>query len=474
MDEALPAALGGRKAVEHPPPHYTWPIISNRTREAVARQLDEAVTIYDRSGVFERFERKFAAYHGVAHALLHNSGTCALLAAFYALGLKPGDEVLCPAYTFFATVSPLMILGATPVFCDCDRDGNIAPESLAERITQRTKAVVVTHMWGMPCEMDPITEFCRAKGLPLVEDCSHAHGARYRERLVGTFGDVAVWSLQGQKLVTGGEGGILLTADSEIFYRALLLGQYCSRARQEIPAAHPLSRFWMTGAGLKLRAHPLAIAMAEEQLESLDLWLRQKRAFAGRLRELLRDVAWLRLPCARDRDPSWYAFVMQYSAPGAGGPGIDEVFALLEAEGLAELERPAVTGAVDQLPLFRDPGDVFPWFESAGKLAAQDCPRAAELTANALKLPVWVREEDGVLLESYARGIRKIAHWLRGTRSHAARSQGSFFKSTKPDDTGPLPPAVSPGPRPSPADPHGGTGAGRGPGHRSDTRTWSG
>ncbi len=415
MDERLPAALGGRKAVEQPLPHYTWPIISSRTRDAVARQLDEAVTIYDRSGVFERFERKFAAYHGVAHSLLHSSGTCALLAAYYALGLKPGDEVLCPAYTFFATVSPLMILGVTPVFCDCDHDGNVAPESLAERLTDRTKAVVVTHMWGIPCEMDPITDFCRTKGLRLVEDCSHAHGARYKERLVGTFGDVAVWSLQGQKLVTGGEGGVLLTADSEIFYRALLLGQYCTRARQEIPTSHPLSRFWMTGAGLKLRAHPLAIAMAEEQFENLDHWLQQKRVFAARLRELLSDVAWLRLPCARDRDPSWYAFVMQFSARDAGRD-IDEVFALLQAEGLGELERPVVTGAVDQLPLFRDPGEVFPWFASAAVLEAkEECPRARELAANALKLPIWVRKEDGPLLESYAGGICKIDEWLRKT-----------------------------------------------------------
>jgi dTDP-4-amino-4,6-dideoxygalactose transaminase len=413
MDDRLPAALGGRKAVGLPPPHYTWPLISHRTREAVARQLEEAVTIYDRSGVFERFERKFAGYHGIPHALLHSSGTCALLAAYYALGLKPGDEVLCPAYTFFATVSPLMILGVSPVFCDCDGAGNIAPESLAERITRRTKALVVTHMWGIPCEMDPITDFCRSEGLPLVEDCSHAHGARYKGRLVGTFGDAAVWSLQGQKLVTGGEGGILLTADSEVFYRAILLGQYCSRARQEIPASHALSRFWMTGAGLKLRAHPLAIAMAEEQLENLEPWLQQKRAFAARLGELLRDVPWLRLPRAADRDPSWYAFVMQFSAEHAGGKTIDEVFALLAAEGLDELERPAVTGAIDQLPLFSDPGEVFPWFASTRKLAAKDCPRAREMEANALKLPVWVRQEDGVLLESYARGILKIDEWLR-------------------------------------------------------------
>jgi dTDP-4-amino-4,6-dideoxygalactose transaminase len=153
--------------------------------------------------------------------------------------------------------------------------------------------------------------------------------------------------------------------------------------------------------------------MAEEQFENLEPWLQQKRAFAARLGELLRDVAWLRLPCARDRDPSWYAFVMQFSARDAGGRTIDEVSALLEAEGLAELERPAVTGAVDRLPLFSDPGEVFPWFESTRKLEAKQCPRAREMAANALKLPVWVRQEDAALVDAYGGGIRKIDEWLR-------------------------------------------------------------
>jgi dTDP-4-amino-4,6-dideoxygalactose transaminase len=167
----------------------------------------------------------------------------------------------------------------------------------------------------------------------------------------------------------------------------------------------------MTGAGLKLRAHPLAIAMAEEQFEHLEDWLRQKRAHAARLGELLKDVPWLRLPSVRDREPSWYAYVMQFSAAEAGGREIDEVLDLLQAEGLAELERPVVTGAVDQLPLFLEPREVFPWFESPRPEAAA-CPRAAEFAANALKLPVWVREEDGALLAAYARGIRKIDAWL--------------------------------------------------------------
>jgi dTDP-4-amino-4,6-dideoxygalactose transaminase len=138
---------------------------------------------------------------------------------------------------------------------------------IEKKITDKTKAIVVTHMWGIPCDMDAITVIAKKHNLRLLEDCSHAHGAKFNEQKVGTFGDAAVWSLQGQKTVTGGEGGILLTDDGEIHTRALLLGQYNKRCKQEIPRDHPLYQYALTGFGLKLRAHPLAIAMADQQFD---------------------------------------------------------------------------------------------------------------------------------------------------------------------------------------------------------------
>ncbi len=115
------------------------------------------------------------------------------------LGLGLDDEVICPTYTFFATVSPLMSTGSHPVFCDCRMDGNIDPDEIIRNITPKTKAVIVTHMWGIPCEMDVIQEICLQNNLALLEDCSHAHGASYGGKKVGTFGTAAAWSLQGQK-----------------------------------------------------------------------------------------------------------------------------------------------------------------------------------------------------------------------------------------------------------------------------------
>src|SRR5258708_10478517 len=138
---------GGPPAVTIPVPHFTWPVINPSTRQAILDQVQRDVSIYDRSGIFATFEDRFAKYHGRKRALVCSSGTSALFGAFEGLGLSPGDEVIVPAYTFFATVSPMMYLGAIPIFCDCDDDGNLDPRELEHLVTSKTKAVVVTHMW---------------------------------------------------------------------------------------------------------------------------------------------------------------------------------------------------------------------------------------------------------------------------------------------------------------------------------------
>jgi len=190
---------------------FVWPRIDSNIRQAVLSQLDQSISIYDRSGIIKSFEDEFALYHSLTHALLCNSGTNALHSAYVAMNLHKGDEVLVPSYTFFATVTPLLWTGATPVLCDCDDYGNISIEEIKRKTNKKTRAVVVTHMWGIPCDMENIQAHCKLKKLLLLEDCSHAHGATINGKRVGAFGDLAVWSLQGQKTVTGGEGGILCT-----------------------------------------------------------------------------------------------------------------------------------------------------------------------------------------------------------------------------------------------------------------------
>lgn len=404
------ALLGGKPTTNLPSPHYNWPIVTDSVRRAVLKQLSKSISIYNRSGIFEEFENVFADYHGRKFALVGNSGTTSIYSMYFAAGLEPGDEVICPVYTFFATVSPLLFTGAVPVFADCDENGNIDPAQVAALVTRRTKAVVVTHMWGIPVRIDEIARICKKYKLILLEDCSHAHGARYRGKAIGSWGDISVWSLQGQKTVSGGEGGVLTTNSSEYYYRALMLGHYNKRCLQEIPPTHPFHRYGLTGLGLKFRAHPLAIAIALEQFRHLDGWLKQREIYSRRLIEAGSNFPGLQPPSLqREMKPSWYALVWQYDRDYFDGLPLKIFYRALQSEGLKEFDLPRSTGPLHLLPLFRNPGNFFPGYRGY-KFNYQrgDFPKAENFYRNALKLPVWVRRQDNSLVDIYQRGLVKV------------------------------------------------------------------
>ncbi len=406
------AAHGGEPAVTIPGPHFRWPPITDDTRRAVLRQLDEAVSLYDRSGVVARLEQRLEAELGLPHALLFNTGTSALFAMFVGAGLGPGDEVLCPDYTFFACNSPLFWTGATPVLVDCDATGNMDPERARELVTARTRAVVAAHMWGVPCDMDRLGALCRDRGLLLLEDISHAWGATWNGRPVGTFGAAAALSLQAQKTLSGGEGGVLLTGDDGLFHRALALGHYGRRCLEEIPAAAPLHAYGVTGLGLKLRIHPLAAAIAEQQLDTMPAVLAGRRRCARVLRRELGAVPGLELPPVPEQaEPNWYGLIFHPGRELCERGLRDEVFAALCAEGCSALDHPKVTAPVHRLPLFRDPGRVFPAYAPP---APRAFPGAEDFWARGWKLPVWHRAEDDLLVEQYLTAIRKVMHHFAG------------------------------------------------------------
>jgi dTDP-4-amino-4,6-dideoxygalactose transaminase/predicted dehydrogenase len=396
-------------AYGQPQKDYVWPFITPNTQKAVISQLNTSISIYDRSGIIKTFEDNFSRYHDRRYALMVNSGTNAIFAAYEALNLKPGDEVLVPTYTFFATVSPLLYLGLIPVFCDCLPDGNINPDEIKSKIGPKTKALMITHMWGIPCDMDKIVKIVKTHGLKLLEDCSHAHGARYHNQLVGTFGDIALWSLQGQKIVTGGEGGILLTNDLDLYARAQLQGQYNKRCKQEIPLTHPLAKFSLTGFGLKTRAHPLAAAIANEQFSHLDEWLRMKRIYAEHIINSLADIPFLIPPTTTNKSPAWYALVFHYDETHA--PVSLPVFlAHLQQQGLTEMERPNSTCPIHNLPLFTHAHEAFPRFYTQGFASTKHAfPIADDYFKHALKMPVWARLEDKPIVDKYIQGIREVA-----------------------------------------------------------------
>lgn len=411
-DHLKPAILGGPKAVSLAPPHYSWPPITPAIEAAVIRQLHTAISIYDRSGIFEEFENEFAEFHHAKHALLCNSGTQAIHSMFIAAGFGEGDEVICPTYTFFATVTPLLHTGAKPVLCDCDENGNIDPAQIIANITNRTRGIVVTHMWGIPCQMDEIRRIALEHDLLLMEDCSHAHGARFNGQPVGSFGDMAAWSIQGAKNISGGEGGVVATSNDDFYSRMLLLGHYNKRCKQEISDEHPLFGYGTTGMGMKYRAHPLAVAIARELLNKLDIHLAKRREFADLMKEAFAPLDGVRLtPGMVDEmiDPGWYAFVFQFDSQELHGLSVSQFVAAAEAEGLVEIDRPGSTCPLNLLPLFQHPEALFPRYrgESGFSYEKGQFPNAEKFYARAVKLPVWAMEQDRTLVQQYIKGIEK-------------------------------------------------------------------
>ena len=402
------ALLGGPPAIAQPPPHFTWPPIDERTEQAVLRQLRTSISIYDRSGVIAELEDALCAYHGVRHALLTSSGTAALYSMYAGAGIQPGDEVIAPAYTFFATVTPLLHLGAIPVLVDCDHTGNMDPLAAAQRITPKTRAIVVTHMWGLPANMAPFRELANKHGLLLFEDGSHAHGARLNGQLVGTFGDAAAFSMNGPKTLSAGEGGFILTNRDDIFHGALMHGQYNKRCRNEIPSDSPLHPFAVTGMGLKHRIHPLAAAIGLEQLRRLDEYLDGRQQIAAQLCEQLGEVRGIEVPVLIPGSrPSWYGLSLRYRAEELGGLSIDRFHQALTAEGCHELDRPRSTCPLNLHPALQMPESLWPSMAGQFIYRPRDFPLAEALHGELLRLTVWHRASDFSLASRYVAAFQK-------------------------------------------------------------------
>ncbi|MFD5111185.1 DegT/DnrJ/EryC1/StrS family aminotransferase [Streptomyces sp. NPDC058391] len=405
------ALLGGDAVVTAGGPHFEWPPVDDTTRAKVAAQLDTAISIPGRSGIVAELEDALQEYFGVRHAVTTSSGTAALHAAYSAARITVGDEVIVPAWTFHATASPLFHLRAVPVLCETGPDGNIDPTRVEELITRRTRAIMVTHLWGRPAAMLSLQSIAKGHNLALLEDCSHAHGASHGGQKVGTFGLAGAFSLNGPKPLSGGEGGFVLTDDDDTYYRLLTFAHYNKRAKSEIPAEHPLAKYAVTGSGLKLRIHPLAAALAHDQLSRLDSYLAGRAEMAAYLTaEFARIPGFEVAPMPDGVVPSWYGLTLTYHPGELGGLGIERFHQALVAEGATEFDRPGSTCPMNQLPLYQHPAMLFPGHpHSHRRYEAGDFPIAEHTHAHTIKLPVWHREEDRPLAASYVRAAIKVS-----------------------------------------------------------------
>ena len=408
------AINGGEPEIESSKARFIWPVVTEETEKAVVRQLHESLSIYDDSGIFGSFEKKFAAHHGRRYGLLSNSGTSSILAMFEAINLELGDEIIAPVYTFHATASPMMSLGLLPVFADCDNEGNITLESIESKRTPKTRAVIVTHMWGVPVrDIEAIAAYCKTEGLYLLEDCSHAHGASINNKPVGSFGDIAAWSLQGQKIITGGEGGILLTDDVQLFNRALLHGHYNKRPQRNIDVSDPMYEYFLTGFGLKLRAHPIAVAIADQQFSQLASFREYKNKYAKQFIEVFDKYDFIKVDhLPESTNASWYALGFHFVADKAYGVTKEQFVEALHAEGLVEFDIPGSTGLLYKLPLFVAPHKALPRLYDKPLAEQGPFPYASEFYDTFIKLPVWAYEDDDETIQSYIDGFTKVAQYL--------------------------------------------------------------
>jgi len=260
------ALLGGDRAVKSDQGDlFRWPIITKEHEDAVLDVLRTGRM--SGKDVTKRFEEQYARTLGRKYALGCNTGTAAIHCGFYGLGVGVGDEVISPSLTYWASVLQVYSLGATAVFAEVDPETLcIDPGDIEHRITERTKVISVVHYGGMPADMDAIMPIAAKHGLAVLEDVSHAHGALYKGREVGTFGDVAAMSLMSGKSLAIGEAGIMLTDDRRVYERALLFGHYARHGEITLDDLRPYAG--LPCGGYKYRMHQLSSAVGIVQLRN--------------------------------------------------------------------------------------------------------------------------------------------------------------------------------------------------------------
>lgn len=416
--------FGGDKTISVPLPHWEWnwcPATDDEIKTVVDYMQYGKLNKNGYPDIVSTFEKKFSDYHGVDFSLMMNSGTSSIHTAFFALGIGPGDEVLAPTLTFPATATPILHVNAVPVLCDCLPDtATIDPAEIERKISKKTKAVIITHLWGHPCEMSEILDIVSENNLSLIEDCSHAHGAKYKGKLVGTFGDIGCFSLDSQKMMASGEAGVMITNDRRLFERALLFSDFGPRIKSELTIPE-YKRFNMTGYGLKYRVHPLAAAIANEKLKKLD-WLNSNRnCLLNSLSEKIANLPGIKPPVTRDYvyRGAFFGYKPFYKSEEFNNLPLDAFINIMEAEGMDI--RPTGTPPLHLLELFKSPEDGMYHNHCPRKCALVkqtynynqgDLPKSEQIIKGTFSLPTFSFKHQKELIDLYALAFMKVTEYL--------------------------------------------------------------
>jgi dTDP-4-amino-4,6-dideoxygalactose transaminase len=295
----------------------SWPYFAEDEIAAVVQVMGSGRVNYWTGDEGRAFEREFADSSGCKHAVAVSSGTVALELALRSLGVVGGDDIITSCRTFIASASSIVMCGARPIFADVDRNSqNISADTIQAVLTPRTRAILVVHLAGWPCDMDPILELGRERGLFIIEDCAQAQGAMYKGRQVGSFGHAATFSFCQDKIMTTlGEGGVLTTSDSEVWRRAKAFRDHgrnpnMDSANSALDAAFSGFRWVHESVGTNWRLTEVQSAVGRRQLRKAPGWIDKRRSHAQAMFESLSGMPALRIPmpCASQVQHSYYRF----------------------------------------------------------------------------------------------------------------------------------------------------------------------
>jgi dTDP-4-amino-4,6-dideoxygalactose transaminase len=340
------------------------------------------------------FEREFAEHMGAKHALCVNAGSSALICALIGAGIGEGDEVIVPAYTWNATPNAVLASRALPVLAEVDESLTLDPTDVERRITPRTRAILPVHMRGAPAGMDELTALANQHDLVLIEDVCQAAGATYRGRRLGTFGDAGAFSLQFNKIITTGEGGVLITDREDLLDIALDVHDCANSVRRGVG----LPKF----AGYNFRASELTGAMARVQLSRLDGLLERMRANHARLSAKVGGLPGLTLRRPNDEDGDAGIALIAFADDAARAA---EAVAALNAEGVLAMQIYSPT--TPDLHIYPYWAPVLAALDAAGA-EPPDCPRTLELLERTIHVDVspLCEEQD---LDEIAFAFEKVA-----------------------------------------------------------------
>lgn len=321
------ALLGGSKAKRKPFP--LWPQYDDNERRALQEVLESRVWWRTPGTKTLEFEQAFAAYHGARHGIAVTNGTAALEVTMAALGVGQGDEVIVPDFTFIATASAVLFANALPVLVDVDPQSHCLDPALTEAaITPRTKAIIAVHMGGHPADLDRLQEIAKRHGIALVEDSAHAHGSEWRGRKIGTFGAAGTFSFQASKLMTAGEGGMIISNDDQ-FERLARSVHDCGRMPGEWFYSH-----FIYGSNYRLSEWQGAVLNV--QLGRLEEQTLHRHRSGRLLDKLLSEIPGITPQicdprCTRN---GHYAYIFHVDSKQFAGISTENFIAALNAEGI--------------------------------------------------------------------------------------------------------------------------------------------